>query len=79
MTRIPEKISCEKLDTFERYCWKMVLRRLISELNLKIELLEKDYQSDLEIYHKLREQIKIYQNSLEPINYGLYKYKPGPY
>lgn len=45
----------------------------ISELNLKIELLEKDYQSDLEIYHKLKEQIKIYQNSLEPINYGLYE------
>lgn len=45
----------------------------ISELNSKIELLEKDYQSDLEIYHKLKEQIKIYQNSLEPINYGLYE------
>lgn len=45
----------------------------ISELNLKIELLEKDYQTDLEIYHKLKEQIKIYQNSLEPVSYGLYE------
>jgi hypothetical protein len=36
MTRTPEKISCEKLDTFDKYCWKIVLRLLISELSLKM-------------------------------------------
>src|SRR5690606_32988544 len=36
MTRIPENTSCEKLETFDIYCWNVVERLLISTLSLKI-------------------------------------------
>lgn len=38
-----------------------------------IESLENEYQNDLSIYYKLKEQIAIYQNSLETVNFGVYE------
>lgn len=45
----------------------------LQELSKKVESLEIEYQNDLAIYNKLKEQISIYQSTLEPVNYGLYE------
>ncbi|MCX8487308.1 MAG: DUF4041 domain-containing protein [Crocinitomicaceae bacterium] len=45
----------------------------LAEQTEKIEALEKEYQNDLTIFSKLKEQIGIYQNTLEPYNYGVYE------
>ena len=46
---------------------------ILSEYHSAIKSLETEYENDLVIYNKLKEQISIYQNSLEPMNYGLYE------
>src|SRR5690606_14103277 len=38
ITRIPEKISCENDDNFDKFCWYAKLRLLISLLNLYIKI-----------------------------------------
>lgn len=52
---------------------KEELNKIIINTTSKVELLEESYQSNLIIYNKLKEQIKIHLDTIEPIEFGLYQ------